>query len=303
MYCNRVYDRPWIPEWNIRNLKPSNFANATGLSICTKLSAFSPDSMSGWQPSDAMVDLSAAGQAQLTIASPLANGMDIGYHPIFKQTQMNRNDDFVGSLGISLMKHAQLCFLVTCTANSLRKRPCWSWWRLDLVPHLWIANSGPRWGQNFGKLTQSTPRNPTKQSKKPSWCSLFLFLHGMMQVISSESSDRDATIDQLKATCIDMHQPVKNGGRLHQWPKLMWDLDLLALWDSSQKWTLDTTKGTRAVGQKSSSDRQSGIIIYIYIYVWVCVNEYVNLDIYIYISIWLYMYICIYIYSKHHSYV
>jgi hypothetical protein len=29
----------------------------------------------------------------------------------------------------------------------------------------------------------------------------------MMQVISSESSDRDATIDQLKATCIDMHQP------------------------------------------------------------------------------------------------
>ena len=57
----------------------------------------------------------------------------------------------------------------------------------------------------------------------------------MMQVISSESSDRDATIDQLKATCIDMHQPVKNGGRLHQWPKLMWDLDLLALWDSSQK--------------------------------------------------------------------
>jgi hypothetical protein len=78
----------------MEHLKPPNFVNATGLSICTKLSAFSPDSMSGWQPSDAMVDLSAAGQAQLTIASPLANGMDIGYHPIFKQTQMNRNDDF-----------------------------------------------------------------------------------------------------------------------------------------------------------------------------------------------------------------
>ena len=97
--------------------------------------------------------------------------------------------------------------------------------------HLWIANSGPKWSNtlvNWPK--QPHPETHQNKAKKRFWCSflvfLFRFSHGKNIHFGGcfkktaalkrnnfcskwcyskhDASDREAIVDQLQATCIDV---------------------------------------------------------------------------------------------------